>query len=94
MSELDAMSLSNRIRRGLEEKIDALRAENELLTKRAETAEANQTKAVEALGDLLTWFPQKPSDPEWRLKGGEHGADEAVAFARAALKQITRGDAS
>lgn len=39
----------------------------------------------EALGDLLTWFPEKPSPPEWRLKAGDNGADEAVEFARAAL---------
>jgi Lar family restriction alleviation protein len=40
----------------------------------------------EALGDLMTWFPEQPSPPEWRLKAGEHGVDEAVTFARAALK--------
>ncbi len=38
-----------------------------------------------ALVDLMSWFPDKPSDPEWRIKGGEHGADGAVEFARAAL---------
>ena len=37
----------------------------------------------EALSDLLSWFPAKPSPPEWRLPGGGHGADEAVAAARA-----------
>ncbi len=35
-----------------------------------------------ALDDLLSWFPDKPSDPEWRLKGGQQGADDAVAHAR------------
>ena len=38
-----------------------------------------------ALTDLLSWFPEKPSDPEWRIKGGEQGANDAVAAARAAL---------
>jgi hypothetical protein len=38
-----------------------------------------------ALRDLMTWFPDKPSPPEWRLPGGQYGADEAVAEARAAL---------
>lgn len=35
-----------------------------------------------ALHDLLTWFPDAPSPPEWRLKGGKNGADDAVKFAR------------
>ncbi len=38
-----------------------------------------------ALRDLMTWFPDKPSQPEWRLPGGNYGADEAVGAARAAL---------
>lgn len=38
-----------------------------------------------ALHDLLTWFPDKPSPPEWRLKGGEQGADEAVQHARSLI---------
>lgn len=42
-----------------------------------------------AMADLLSWFPDKPSEPEWRIKGGEHGADDAVAFARAALSGAT-----
>jgi hypothetical protein len=46
-------------------------------------AEVERLRA--ALRDLMTWFPDKPSPPEWRLPGGEYGADEAVAAARAAL---------
>ena len=53
------------------EELDRLREENERLST--------------ALGDLMTWFPEKPSDPEWRLKAGEYGADDAVEAARAAL---------
>lgn len=50
----------------------------ELCTKhRNEAAELRS-----ALHDLLTWFPDKPSPPEWRLRGGEQGADEAVQYAR------------
>lgn len=41
----------------------------------------------EVLGDLLSWFPAKPSSPEWRLEAGDHGADEAVEAARAAMAQ-------
>ena len=39
----------------------------------------------EALISLVSWFPDEPCPPEWRLKGGDDGADDAVAFARAAL---------
>lgn len=38
-----------------------------------------------ALSDLLSWFPDAPSPPEWHLKGGEHGADDAIAHAREVL---------
>lgn len=54
----------------------------------ADTAEAlarefKRLKSVEeALTDLLSWFPDKPSDPEWRIKAGEYGADEALDHAR------------
>jgi len=41
----------------------------------------------EALEDLLSWFPEKPSDPEWRIKGGGLGADDAINHARQALTQ-------
>lgn len=46
----------------------------------------------EALGDLMTWFPEEPSDPEWRIKGGASGADDAVAAARAALTAAEASD--
>ena len=36
-----------------------------------------------ALADLVSWFPEKPSEPEWRLKAGAFGADDALAAARA-----------
>ncbi len=39
-----------------------------------------------ALKDLMSWFPAKPSDPEWRLRGELHGEDDAVEAARAALE--------
>ena len=38
-----------------------------------------------ALTDLLSWFPDAPSKPEWRIPAGEHGADDAIAEARARL---------
>jgi hypothetical protein len=44
-----------------------------------------KTQSVElrsALHDLLTWFPDRPSPPEWRLRGGTQGADDAVEHAR------------
>ncbi len=40
-----------------------------------------------ALVDLMSWFPEKPSDPEWRIKGGEFGADEAVEHARSLVEK-------
>jgi len=48
--------------------------------------EAENARLREALGDLMTWFPDEPSQPEWRLKAGKHGADDAISFAREALK--------
>ncbi len=50
---------------------------------RALVAERDRLRT--ALRDLMTWFPDRPSPPEWRLPGGKYGADEAVAEARAAL---------
>lgn len=41
-------------------------------------------KLEEVLDDLLSWF-DKPSEPEWRIKAGPYGADDAVEAARAAL---------
>ena len=40
-----------------------------------------------ALVDLMSWFPKKPSDPEWRIKGGVFGADDAVEHARSLVKK-------
>ena len=54
-------------------------------------ANAREAGLREALADLMTWFPDKPSDPEWRIKGGEWGADDAVSAARAALAQPNTG---
>jgi hypothetical protein len=52
---------------------------------RADRAEAEVERLRDALSDLVSWFPDKPSQPEWRIRAGEHGADDAVAAARAAL---------
>lgn len=41
----------------------------------------------EALVDLMSWFPEKPSDPEWRIKGGKFGADDAVEHARSLVEK-------
>lgn len=53
---------------------------------KAEVALAEKDKEIaglrEALNDLLSWFPDKPSDPEWRIAAGVYGADEAVSVAR------------
>jgi hypothetical protein len=61
----------------------------EIATLRADNArkDAEIQRLREALEDLLSWFPEKPSPPEWRLRAGEHGADDAVSFARAALSE-------
>ena len=40
-----------------------------------------------ALVDLMSWFPEKPSDPEWRIKGGKFGADDAVEHARSLVEK-------
>lgn len=47
--------------------------------------QAENERLREALGDLISWFPEKPSEPEWRIRAGERGADDAVEAARAAL---------
>lgn len=51
---------------------------------RIEALEAENKRLGEALDDLLSWFPEKPSVPEWRLKAGKYGADDAVDAARRA----------
>lgn len=40
-----------------------------------------------ALVDLMSWFPKQPSDPEWRIKGGVFGADDAVEHARSLVEK-------
>ena len=49
-------------------------------------------KLRQVLGDLLLWFPDEPSPPEWRFLAGEHGADEAVQAAREALDEDDEDD--
>ena len=44
----------------------------------------NETHTV--LGDLMTWFPAKPSEPQWQLKAGTYGADDAIEAARKLVK--------
>lgn len=39
------------------------------------------------LEDLLSWFPDKPSEPEWRINAGNYGADAAVSIARSLLNK-------
>lgn len=48
-------------------------------------AAAEIEKLRGALSDLLSWFPDKPTEPEWRIKAGGHGADDAITEARATL---------
>jgi hypothetical protein len=43
----------------------------------------------EVLVDLLSWFEGKPSDPEWRIKAGAYGADDAIQAARSAIAKAT-----
>jgi hypothetical protein len=81
--------------------IRALAAERDALRDDLLTLETCQAKVIAerdrlaaenarlrgALSDLMTWFPDRPSAPEWRLPGGKYGADEAVAAARETLGQ-------
>lgn len=53
-----------------------LRAENELMR--------------EALADLVSWFPETKPVPEWKIRAGEFGADDAVEAARNALAQVAK----
>lgn len=52
---------------------------------RATRAEAEAAALREALADLLSWLPDKPSPSEWRLESGPNGADDAIEAARAAI---------
>lgn len=47
--------------------------------------ERERDEARAALRDLLSWFPEKASPPEWRIPAGKYGADDAVAEARGVL---------
>jgi hypothetical protein len=38
-----------------------------------------------AFDDLMSWFPDKPTEPMWQMKAGEWGADAAIDEARALL---------
>lgn len=58
----------------------------ELAADRLEALEAENKRLRSALADLISWFPEMPSPPEWRLKSGEYGADDAINAARSALK--------
>ena len=40
----------------------------------------------EALGDLLSWIPDKPRPSEWVMTAGQYGADDAINHARALHK--------
>lgn len=53
-----------------------LRAENELMRG--------------ALADLVSWFPETKPVPEWKIRAGEFGADDAVEAARNALAQVAK----
>ena len=57
-----------------------------ILADRAAQAE-RMARLEEALGDLVSWFPDEPSKPEWRIAAGEYGADDAISAARRALSQ-------
>lgn len=59
----------------------ARRAENAEAALSAKEQECEGLKV--ALADLVSWFPEKPSEPEWRLRAGAFGADDALAAARA-----------
>ena len=62
------------------------RAEHRALTTiQSQAARIAELETV--LEDLLSWFPDKPSEPEWRIKAGNYGADAAVSIARSLLNK-------
>ena len=62
----------------MDSKIEGAISENERLLRENENLRT-------VLFDLLSWFPEKPSPPEWRIEAGERGADDAVQAARDAI---------
>jgi len=59
---------------------------------RASVAEAERDRLalanaelLAAFDDLMSWFPDKPTEPMWQMKAGEWGADAAIDEARALL---------
>lgn len=59
---------------------------------RMEKAEAERDRLalanaelLAAFDDLMSWFPDKPTEPMWQMKAGEWGADAAIDEARALL---------
>lgn len=64
-------------------RLDAFR-DAELARLRARVAELESV-----LADLVSWFPDKPEPPQWQIRAGEYGADDAIHAARAALAKET-----
>ena len=62
------------------------RAEHRALTT-IQSLVARNAELEMGLEDLLSWFPDKPSEPEWRIKAGNYGADAAVSIARSLLNK-------
>ena len=59
---------------------------------RMRAAEKRVAALEVALTDLLSWFPDEPTEPRWELKAGEYGADEAIDAARAATAPAEEGE--
>jgi len=66
-------------------KIEVLEAQLAALTERHEKALIAGANMRLALADLMSWFPDKPTEPEWCLKAGVYGADEAIKAAQQIL---------
>jgi hypothetical protein len=67
----------------------AIEAESNQLRELCTKHRLEASELRSALDDLLSWFPDKPSDPEWRLRGGQQGADDAVQHARSLINVTT-----
>jgi len=59
---------------------------------RADTAEARLKQAVEVIAALTSWFPDRPTPPQWELPAGTLGADDAIEAARQFIKEQTDAD--